>query len=601
MTRFGDDLPGFDEPIKRKPEYVNGPIRRWLPFLILPGILICVVVGLLMSSMRSGPAYVYLVNGLGQRYEVLINGKSYTVPTRRTDPVPVPYGSVTVECPASGRGPDLPDAHLKIEASFWERIFNHKTYVINPDRLAIVVRESAFYSETPNVGPEGDYTLHAGQAMYVLDDLDFRMRQLPDEIQLASSNGEWRSTCYLIHALSLVDRMQTLMDHLDQQAFHEYMARAVRLMPEDELASPLAKAFLESDEYERFSEEMLARRPVMMEWHRAYQTEQDIHGSPKELAEAYRDKFQAEPDNPDLAYLYVRTIQDPARARREIGELLAQHPDHPYLHLSMSFHDRMRGRFVSALEHARIAAEQNPDSLMFAMVQYDMALACEAFIDLIVTCEKSRRGNEADLDLTRELVWLRTLDGDAKAAERVMARYPGELRKVGVDSMTISLVMQDLRLSQALGNHDVVAYRQLVRQTEDEAWRFERAVMSYEWEAALEAVEQGDVSDDVETRLFLYLVMRDSGAEALAQKQLERAIFMLRESGSDERLLADWLSGDVTLPTDVDQLIMVSNRLDVVYAALAETHPGQARRLRQWSRQHMYIHDFIHVVLDSIL
>jgi tetratricopeptide (TPR) repeat protein len=140
--------------------YREGSWTAYIPRVIAPLILLGLLCWYLGAAVSMGrDRQVYLVNGADQPYAVAVNGREVRLAPGAATPVRLPEGEVTVE-PRDGK-PGLEAVRCRVETPLWSRPFLRRTFVINPDRVAVLIREQAEYAERP--GQVDPPRIHLGE------------------------------------------------------------------------------------------------------------------------------------------------------------------------------------------------------------------------------------------------------------------------------------------------------------------------------------------------------------------------------------------------------------------------------------------------------
>src|SRR6266851_6232264 len=114
--------------------YQEGGWRAGIPKFIGPLVALGLLIWYLVAAFQMGKArQVFLVNGLDKPYAALINGREQNLQPRATRSIELPEGEIDI------RFADLPLAPVqcRIETPFFTRPFTSRTFIINPDQLAI--------------------------------------------------------------------------------------------------------------------------------------------------------------------------------------------------------------------------------------------------------------------------------------------------------------------------------------------------------------------------------------------------------------------------------------------------------------------------------
>lgn len=565
----------------------HGLLRRFAPAMVLPGIIAFIAIAVLIAGFSSKPEHVYLVNGLDEPYDVSIDGKTYSLAPHQRIKLNADYGPIALK-PVGGEPPIEP-ADLVIEASFFDRVFGDPTFVINPDRDALLVWENAQYAPKPQVAAEGTYRIHLGEPLYSFEDLDYRFRELPEEITLNGDRRVWRETVEHITGYGFYDKLVLIESEQGQEAATRYVRRHLRSSGDDMIVLGAAAAFLPNDELIAAMEKHLDDRPIPIEMHRYYQQLVERTDPDRDLAGEYRARYEADPGNSVLAYLAIRLVPDPDRAEGLLQAAIdtAAEPC-AYLHHGLAFSEMNKCDFDAALAQSQQALAIEPDNALFLNMEEQMLLATRAYPELLRRASEATQRDDADpLDPfpAHDRVKLFALVGDTDAAEAAMESYLVKLGKspdTGPETVRLWRGLMESTIAQAAGNPD--SYRAaMIRGDLAENYAFSLAINTGDWSAADAATDE--YADAID-HLIVYAGANHAGMTALAEPHLTAAIDLLREGDASDRLLADWLAGDAPLPDDASRRISfmpVDSR--VVLTALAQRFPDRADEFNTLANQ----------------
>ncbi|MDJ0838142.1 MAG: hypothetical protein QNK37_16620 [Acidobacteriota bacterium] len=149
--------------------------------LLVPLFFLVIFVSLGVDS--SGSAEIYLVNGVGQPYNVTIEGRQYTLSPGSRLKTSVSTGSISLTY-ANAVGEERTRT-LELEGGFFSWLDNNLT-LVNPDLCAIVLWEETVYSQTPEEDYEPAARVQTGQLVHTHQDIDFKFVPFPDQIETSS-------------------------------------------------------------------------------------------------------------------------------------------------------------------------------------------------------------------------------------------------------------------------------------------------------------------------------------------------------------------------------------------------------------------------------
>ncbi len=357
LFRKSDKLRGSTKPVgtlPRRPEVRPEPEARPLA-AALPGVFVLLLLaGLLVGFLYSTRTFerahrVAVVNSLGVPYTYLLDGEPHELPPG-VGRVVLEEGVRTIEVPALG----LPAASLDFTLSWSERASGDGSFVLNPDRLAMLFEERIAYAESHR-GEFDTYLIpHAGALFHQLSAIDYFFQEPPE---LLGGGGEvaYRTVVYARNDLSLLARAR----ELEPEPRADYLRLALAIFPEEtRLLSELSELLGEEGSLE-LVEPWLDDRPTHVDFHRVYQRVKSRLDPGHDLVAEYRARVAADSTDAGLRYLYGRLLRGAAAdsqlvRARELDPALA----HPYL--AEAFAALSRGGWSRALRAAEQALERQP-------------------------------------------------------------------------------------------------------------------------------------------------------------------------------------------------------------------------------------------------
>ncbi|MHC5055052.1 MAG: zinc ribbon domain-containing protein [Planctomycetota bacterium] len=127
---------------------------------------------------------VWLVNGIARAYDVSVSGEVHTIPPMSPLKIALAEGDIRVKVLDEKLG--LPEETCRIRTPFLSRPFIDRTYVINPDRVAIVLKETAIYSAAPRSG-SGSQRVLVGRVLHEFKDIDYEFEPFPGSLSTERS------------------------------------------------------------------------------------------------------------------------------------------------------------------------------------------------------------------------------------------------------------------------------------------------------------------------------------------------------------------------------------------------------------------------------
>src|SRR5262249_5672886 len=270
------------------------------PRVIAPLIVLGLLVWYLGAAVWLGQArQVYLVNGTAQPYTVAVNGREQRLPPGAPTTVQVREGEVLVEGRAGIQ--NVAPVRCRVETSFFTRPFTRPTFVINPDQEAILIREETTYSAKPG-GAEPPGEVHLGQPFYTFTGIDYEFAPFPNSLEVQEGQTAKKSRVGLVPDLTSQVRLGLATQVLSRPQQLDYARHLLNLDPGDVVALEWLLGQLSDEEGLTLLRERLDVRPLLVEWHRAYQSLMDKAHPEEDLRPFYQKLVEDTGQQADAVY-----------------------------------------------------------------------------------------------------------------------------------------------------------------------------------------------------------------------------------------------------------------------------------------------------------
>ena len=297
----------------------EGSWLKWLfPRLILPLLLLALAGGHTWRSLSLAQARpMYLLSGATRPYTVVVNGVPHTLAPGVPKPVVLPEGTLTM-APAPGAAWPEP-VEVTVRSSFWARPYDNTRVVLNPDRLAVLVRETTIYAVNPQPGPPDTYLL--GQPVYEVSGVSHLFEPVPAQVQAKRHETVTRTRLGVVPVASPDARIDAVTYAAVTPA--ERLDYGVRWLAADP-ADPSALAWFARAnppaDVAAALKPRLGDRPLRADWHALYQSAVDqLGGDTAGLRVEYAELADRLDRDPDALYLQARLSR-----RGEALELLTE-------------------------------------------------------------------------------------------------------------------------------------------------------------------------------------------------------------------------------------------------------------------------------------
>lgn len=568
--------------------YREGGWTSRLPYLIA----LTVILGLM--ALYLGVAYskgqsrqVFLVNGAQRSYRVKVLGNEYTLKSHSATPIRVPEGDVEVAF--SDPGVKAEPIHVHIETNFWSRPFEGHTFVINPDRSAAVTEEEAYYAET-NPPPPAPPKVHFGEAFYSLPGVDYEFQPFPQQIQ-AKKTEKVRKTGVSLQHLTAEERVMMVMG-LDPAAQVAVCRQILMIDSSDAVILNWLCHRLPPQEAIAFVEGRLDARPILMDWHRAYQTLMDRAQPDVDLRPRYKKLLDETGGTADALYLLGRADPDIDVRDRLYRQAATADPSSAYAASGLGYRALSEGRFDEAVKWFEQALPGLVDKAIAEHLYNEALLAAGRYDQLVSQYQREANKPDSGFLALMQMVRILAIKGDKEAARQklsaAVAQFPLQQR---------TFTQNALQSVISCASGDAAGYLR----NSDATPSFVRAFLEGNYKQA-ESLIDADGTDAAGEHGLLYLACVRSGNKELAEDQWSALLAKLGKGDREERMFADILKGTKPAANNLAlRLTFDSSVKRVLLVVLAQRQPAQARELLALAKKLDYQHDAISLCLQKYL
>jgi tetratricopeptide (TPR) repeat protein len=533
------------------------PLAVMIPRLIAPALaVIAFCVYLFAAYSRGQSREVWFVNGLDRPYDIDVNGHRVHLNPLAAVTTNLPEGDLNIK--SLDPSLPLPMQTCRVATPFSSRPFLNRTFVVNPDRAAIVYDEETTYSSnsahsSDDVDP---HHMYVGDLLYTFSDIDYPFQEFPQSLTVSDKTGELHKKKVAQWTRgSDLDRLGVVDHEIGQNAMGAYAKNLALCKPGDPQLVLVASAMLPPDEALNFLRPQLAARPVQVEWHRAYQGLMERAHPDVDLVADYRAQLQKDPENAALMYLLGRVVPDRVEELKLFGKSTQGPSPCPYGYFALSYDAMARADYAHALELARSALRLEPDNPQFQEGESDALLALGDYDALLVKRRAEEAKDPADERAAIGEAQLLALQGHADQARDVISGY--------VSRNSNSDNSHEMKLFQSRGEAviryavgDIPSFITAAQELPDDPMsRFEIAVAGGKPDDAAAALAETK-SGSAEDELLVYIVANAAHQTDLAKERLQAAIDLYNKRDKESRLAAAWLSA--TTPPDPESVCAVN-------------------------------------------
>jgi tetratricopeptide (TPR) repeat protein len=576
----------------------GSPWAVYIPRIIAPALVLGLLCWYLGAALWLGQARpVFLVNGTERPYTVAVNGRDYALAAGAATPVRVTEGEVTVAF-RDGNPPPEP-VRCRVETPFFSRPFGRHTFVINPDQLALVVRDEAVYAANPGQ----DHTpaeFHVGRPFYAFEGIDYEFAPFPDSVEVTEGGQVRKTRVALVPGPTSEVRVRVVSQVLGPEQQKEYARRLLDRNPEDSVALAYLVSLLGEEERLALLRSRLGDRPLRVDWHRAYQILIETDHPDRDLRPEYRQLVQETGRQPDALYLLARVSdEDPDGADRLLREAAAATPPSAYALHALGVHALEQGELKEAVGWAQRAVALAPDNVIFQEGERTALLAAGQYQALLDLLGRRRVVPARRLGAIVDEVRVRGLQGDEAGAR---ALFPQAMRMVinPTDRKPWDATEANLEAALACARHDTARFLEWADRAPDVS-PFAPALLRGRLREA-----SGHVAPDPDAALtqhaLLYQAATKSGDKKLADAQWAALLTALTHGRGATHRLGEVLAGRQPLRAeDVRRMWILVEQKRVLVAVVARRYPEAGKELLPLARKLDFLPDPTSLCLRKVL
>ena len=226
----------------------------------------------------------------------------------------------------------------------------------------------------------------------------------------------------------------------------------------------LGANLLPREEFIRLAESRLAVRPVLVEWHRAYQN--TVEGKPegRDLVARYRTMVEQEPENSVLLYLLSRVAEDLDESIATLQRAAALPHPTGYAFFGLAYRHVLDGEFRLALESVDEALRLDPGNVQFQAMRVSALYGLKEFATVEAEVGNLMKSPDADLTAFYEHIYRLAKLGESAVAKEEIAKF---IVKLAISPERVPFATAYLESALAIATRDRAVYldRGLARRT----------------------------------------------------------------------------------------------------------------------------------------
>lgn len=314
------------------------------------------------DSILKSSHILHICNGLHAPIRLVVDGQEITVPPREIVPHSVAGGSHSFQVLDPKNAEE--QGKFEVSSTFLGRLAKRTVYVLNPTRSSVIVHSEATYSVRPEDSSVQN-AYHLGRRYMQVEGVDYIFKVLPDNVIIK------RGQTKRVFAVSmLTEEPAVLTAWLSRKVAPEQLfSYAERHLAAGDTSRDLLRSYLVQlglhQEYDRGFEFLRAgidRRPLELEWHRAYQTLGQRTNQTKTILGEYTKLAEQYPNDSMVLYLRGRVDADIEVANSYFERSIVADSNNAYPLYAMCQQHRSRGRYEEAKLAVEAALKLDPDN-----------------------------------------------------------------------------------------------------------------------------------------------------------------------------------------------------------------------------------------------
>jgi tetratricopeptide (TPR) repeat protein len=580
-------------------------VPAWVPGLVPAALVLVFIVWYLGAAFSMGTAReMWLVNGTGTAYSVEIAGQAFNNPPYAARKVELPEGELTMHL-KNTPFPMEPEV-VTVKTSFFTRPFTSPILVLNPDRLALLIKEETVYSESNVDTFENPFAIHHGKFFYNFSGIDFPFQEFPEGIRVSSSADRvYRTRVYNFLPSAPDELVAVVSNWIEPEEQMHYFSRCLLFEPRNNHALyalyGLSVALqLDPDFLILHLKQGLGKRPILVDWHRMYQTAMDRIDPDHDLTGEYNALVKAEPENRHLKYLLGRVSADPEEAMCLYRESEEGAEPNGYGYGAMAYQNLCSGRFQEALDLSRKAIAALPNRMELTLILDTSLLALKKYDELLERLREVKRERPYEGQIVgMEIKYLVLLGHDQEAAD-VSNAFIKMIQDEGAGNETEGWKSYFDSVVHYI-NGDRKKYRQAMRNSFNPFAPFQAALLDGRIDSAVALLQ--DHAESVYTDyLLVYCLASEEKRSDAAGTMLARAIELLETGEREERKAADMLKGNTAAVRDhLVELNLLPPQKTILATSLGLLMPELKSHCFAIARQHNFDPQFPKYLLDRII
>lgn len=275
LGRYESILPPREHSLRSLFRGETSVYPKWIRWTIIGGAAMALLAGglLINNEYIRRHRTIHVVNACGPGIQVRVDDQS-----------PVTIGTSGRLVVGEGRhriqlsGAVNETHEVNLQSTFFDRWFGKPAWILNPGGEAVLDQGTLYYAENP---PPSQHHLIVGRTFVALPHVDYAFEPPPNKLDIGRKNGQVEKTSLQQFLGPDSTAFAATIDQ-DRVAALDFAEHRLRRQPEQrELLQHYFSEGMQHDasRVEAFLKSSLDRRPIQVQWHRAYQSSANSRGT----------------------------------------------------------------------------------------------------------------------------------------------------------------------------------------------------------------------------------------------------------------------------------------------------------------------------------
>jgi tetratricopeptide (TPR) repeat protein len=488
---------------------------------------------------------VYLVNGMSQDYTVSINGEEFAVKALSAEKIAVSGSDIKYKI--TNAGLEHLAGEIEINDDFFQRPFLSKSYVLNPDKSAIIVWQKVSYRKgvgTPEHDPKQQAVLLA-KDLYVFDKIDYLFEDAAKKMEVKAADV-FKQQVKIVTKMNSARLVQLAQKNIseDREKYQNFLKTSLISRPDALEVVDALKELVKKDEFIKILRSHLDRRPVHIDWHRYYQAHVTSLDPEHDLEAEYRLYLDKEKDNTYLMYLLAREMPKASDAFALYTKSAESKRSCPWAYYGLAYHYIARGEFEKVLDCVE-KTKKGPLLLRRSMgsYQYQAMLGLKQYDKLLALFAEDKKRAPLNDGIADKEIMLYALKGDEKKARQVIEDFVKLAKEKKAPQKQIDAVVKGFNATLDYIKGDIDSFVENRKGLKSLANAFILEVMQGKLDEA-DAILTKMKTNDFSMHIVMYIAAKMHKNKKYSSLYLNTTCDLLKRSGKGKKRMALMLLSD---------------------------------------------------------